>query len=295
MGLRATTSTCALLVTLLASAAAAATDAGQKDGFGITKKYATAPGGKSWNSQHWADGKPRYITGRDPDDPTGLSESRSDQARLYVDGKGVLQFLGEGKSAEPRLHLNGMPGTSFKNVEITFYYSKEDDAEVDWGGLVVGARSGPDGHSQPAKFCDAHTYYGRIRNDAKWDFEKELKHPASMPRAGGGNIWNGAKHLPANTWIGMKYVVYNVTVAGKPAVKLELYRDVSGGANGGDWQKLGETVDSGGWTPPQSAPPCADEPADFVETDGGVIVLRNTGSIKDSYKWMSVREIVPPA
>jgi hypothetical protein len=286
------------LIAILAvssSAGTAETDAGQKDVFGITMRYPTAPGGKTWNSSHWADGKPRYITGRDPGDPTGLSESRSDQAKLYVDGNGVLEFLGEGKSAEPRLHLNGMPGTSFKNVEITFYYSKENDADVDWGGMVVGARSGPDGHSEPAKFCDAHTYYGRIRNDGRWDFEKELKHPASSPRGGGADIWSGAKHLPANTWIGMKYVVYNVAVNGKSDVKLELYRDTSGGANGGDWRKLGEIVDSGGWAPPQSPPPCSDEPPDYVQTEGGVIVLRNTGSIKDSYKWMSVREIVPPA
>jgi len=267
----------------------------QKDVFGILEKYPTAPGGKTWTSQHWANGKARYITGRDPDDPTGISESRSDQAQLWVDGKGILQFIGSGSAAEPRFHLNGVPNTFFKNVEITFYYWKTSDADVDWGGLVVGARSGPEGHSQSSQYCDAHTYYGRIRNDGKWDFEKELKHPASSTR-NGTNIWNGATSLPANKWIGMKYVVYDTTVAGKPAVKLELYRDQSFGQNGGNWEKLGETVDSGGWAPPQSGGNCAGTPTDYVPTNGGgVIVLRNTGSIKDAYRWMTVREITPPS
>ncbi|MGH7898721.1 MAG: hypothetical protein ACREQQ_12260 [Candidatus Binatia bacterium] len=268
--------------------------ASDRDEFGIVKKLPTAPNGKSWASTHWANNKPRYITGRDPDDPTGVSESRSDQAQLRVDGSGVLEFLGTSAGSEPRLHLNGGAAYFFNNLEITFYYLKQQDHDVNWGGMVIGARSGPEGHSKSDEFCDAHTYYGRFRNDGKYDFEKELKHPASAARSG-TNIWNGATDLPAGQWIGMKYLVYNVTVGGKQAVKLELYRDRSGGAGGGNWQKIGETVDSGGWAPPQSGGNCPNHPPDYVPTTGGgVIVLRNTGVIKDSYKWMSVREIAPP-
>jgi hypothetical protein len=267
-------------------------DAGQRDTFGIVKKYGSAPNGKSWTSAHWANNKARYITARDPDDPTGVSESRSDQAQLYVDGKGVLQFKGSSNASEPRFHLNGGANFFFQNVEVTFYYLKEQDYDVDWGGMVIGARSGPEGHS--TQFCDAHTYYGRFRNDGKYDFEKELKHPASATR-NGTNIWNGAPHVPTGQWIGMKYMVYNVTVAGKPGIKLELYRDTTDGANGGTWTKIGETIDTGAWAPPQNSGACTAYPADSVPlTGGGVIVLRNTGVIKDSYKWMSVREISPP-
>ncbi|MGH7804810.1 MAG: hypothetical protein ACREQJ_10720 [Candidatus Binatia bacterium] len=277
----------------LASPASAAGDAGQRDAFGITKKYATAAGGKTWTSAHWGNGKARSITGRDPDDPTGASENRSDQARLYVDGAGKLQFLGDGAAAEPRFHLNA-PGYHFKNAVITFYYWKTKDADVDWGGLVVGARSGPEGHSQSSQYCTANTYYARFRNDGAADFEKELKHPASAVR-NRTNIWNGATDLPAGKWIGMKYVVYDVTVNGKPAAKLEVYRDLTQGARGGTWEKIAETVDAGGWAPPQQAPACTNKPSDFVPTAAGAIVLRNTGSIKDSYKWLTVREISPSA
>ena len=267
-------------------------DAGQQDTFGVLKKYATAPNGTTWTSTHWANNRPRTLTGNDPDDPTGVSENRSDQATLYVTGAGVLEFRGSSASSEPRFHLNGGPSYFFNNVEITFYYLKQQDNDVNWGGMVIGARSGPEGHS--SQYCDAHTYYGRFRNDGKYDFEKELKHPASSARTG-SNIWNGATDLPTGQWIGMKYMAYNVTISGQPAVKLELYRDTTGGAAGGTWQKIGESVDTGGWTPPQSGTACSGLPADHVPTiGGGAIVLRNTGVIKDSYKWMSVREITPP-
>lgn len=284
------------IVLIIAACAAvtpsAAVDGGPRDPFGITEKYPTAVGGKTWTSRHWANGHAREITDRDPDDPTRVSESRSDRAHLYVDGKGMLQFLGTDASSEPRLHLNGGEEFFFKNVEVTFYYWRTKDSDVDWGGMVVGARSGPEGHS--SQFCDAHTYYGRFRNDGTWDFEKELKHPASAVRSG-GTIWGG-RTLPASEWIGMKYAVYNVTVDSKPAIKLELYRDLTGGASGGDWEKIGETVDSGGWAPPQGGGVCSGYTRDYVPSKGGgVIVLRNTGSIKDSYRWMTVREIAPPS
>ena len=290
---------CAIALAMLATLAmtaegGAATDAGQRDAFGITKEYPTAPNGKTWTSKHWANGKARTITGRDPDDPTGMSANRSDQAELYVDGAGKLQFLGNGAEAEPRLHVGSAPSFFFKNVEITFYYWKTKDADVDWGGMVVGARSGPEGHSQTGQYCTANTYYARFRNDGSADFEKELKHPGSAFR-NRTNIWNGATDLPAGKWVGMKYVVYDVTVAGKPGVKLELYRDMTQGANGGTWEKIAETVDSGGWAPPQPEPPCTNKPSDYVPIEPGVIVLRNTGSIKNTYKWLSAREITPPA
>jgi hypothetical protein len=283
----------ALVVLALGAASGApAGDAGETDVFGILEKYPTARNGKTWTSEHWADGKPRTVSGRDPGDPTGMSASRSDQAEVRIDGKGVLEFRGSGKESEPRLHIDGGSPDAFRNVEITFYYRKEEDHDVDWAGMVVGARSGAEGHS--GEPCDAHTYYGRFRNDGRFDFEKELKHPASLPRPG-GNIWGGVDDLPAGKWIGMKYAVYDVTVNGKPGVRLELDRDLAEGKGGGSWEKVGETVDTGGWAPPQNDGPCPGRPPDYVPLTGGVIVLRNTGVERASYKWMTVREIAPPA
>jgi hypothetical protein len=176
-------------------------------------------------------------------------------------------------------------------VEITVYYLRVSDDNTDWGGLVVGARSGADGHSgSGSTWCDAHTYYGRFRHDANKDFEKELKHPASLPKQS-DNIWNGATTLPSE-WIGMKFLIYNINADRN--VRMELYRDLTGGVNGGTWEKTDTITDAGGWAPAQAAPKCS-YPLDYIPTTGGgVIILRNTGISEAQYKWFSAREIVPP-
>ena len=51
------------------------------------------------------------------------------------------------------------------------------------------------------------------------------------------------KELPKDTAIGVKYILRNVRQ--NTAVKVELYRDLTGGANGGHWEKLTEYTDSG--------------------------------------------------
>jgi hypothetical protein len=105
-------------------------------------------------------------------------------------------------------------------------------------------------------------------------------------------MWNGSTDIPSGKWIGMKFVVRNVTLDGKKGVKLELYRDMKAGEGGGTWKKIGETVDTGGWAPPQNGGTCESMPPDHVPTKGGgVVILRNTGVVLASYKWMTVREI----
>src|SRR3954449_7363473 len=106
------------------------------------------------------------------------------------------------------------------------------------------------------------------------------------------NIWGGSNPLPFNKWIGMKFLIYNVS--GNRAVKMEMYRDMTEGANGGIWEKIGELIDAGGWRPKQANPVCAFAPDYISLTGGGVIILRDTGSDEARYKWFSVREIVPP-
>jgi hypothetical protein len=280
----------ASIVELRVYGSAAPCDAGTRDGFGIRKLYPSLCGGPQWNSTHWANNHDRNLTDRDPDDPTQVSQKRGDATTVRIDGQGVLHFTGN-PGSEPRFYLN-RPGTHpFRNVELTIYYRRVTDDGTDWGGLVCGFRSGPNGHSSPAtNFCDAHTYYFRFRHDGDLDFEKELQHPSSSAR-GAGNIW-GEQPLPSGPWIGAKFVIHNIN--SNTGVRLEAYRDLTGGADGGTWELLGDSEDIGGWAPPQNAPACS-YARDFIPVvGGGVIILRNTGVTESQYKWLSVREIVPP-
>lgn len=79
------------------------------------------------------------------------------------------------------------------------------DNDVAFAGIVIGTRSGSDGHTTEMA-CDAHTYYGRLRNDGRADFAKELEHPEAAPRATTGELW---PELPHGQWIGWKIVIFN--------------------------------------------------------------------------------------
>lgn len=283
----------ASILELRVNGSTAGSDAGALDVFGLRKLYPSAAGGPQWTSTHWTNGHDRNLTDRDPDDPTQVSQRRGDATTVRIDGQGVLHFTAPPGTtgAEPRLYLNRPETHPFRNVELTIYYRRVSDDGTPWGGLVVGFRSGPDGHSSPAtNYCDAHTYYVRFRHDGDRDFEKELKHPSSSVRAP-LDMWNG-QTLPHDQWIGAKFVVRNIN--GNTGVRLEAYRDMTEGANGGNWESLGFTEDVGGWAPPQNAPACS-YASDFIPVvGGGVILLRDTGVTESQYKWLSVREIVQP-
>ncbi|MSQ07240.1 MAG: PKD domain-containing protein [Dehalococcoidia bacterium] len=254
--------------------------------FGIVNKYPTVDGISTWDSLHWHNGVARTISGRDtPYDPTGWSQFRG-SGTLKVDGQGILTMSG----TEPRLYLNGVnlnPPKYWKNVEASMYYRRMvDDGTTAYAGPTIGVRSGPDGHSSFGDPCTATTYYARMRHDGKVDFRKELRHPDGVTR-GTTSVW-GAHGFPFSQWVGMKFVVYNID--NDRQVKLELYQDLTGGAGGGVWELLAETIDAGGWG---AATGCS-YPSDYIiTTGGGVVFTRNTNINEAQYKWFTVREIPP--
>lgn len=244
--------------------------------------------GPLWNSSHWNNGIQRILKSGDKDryDPTKLSENRGSNADIVLSGNGEMEFKGYNTRPEPRLHLNRPDVYKFVNVECTLYYMRVIDDNTSWGGMTIGARSGTDGHSLDSMACDAHTYYGRLRHDGKADLEKELKHPSSSTRDSKMIYSNG---LPFNKWLGFKFIIYNK----QNSIVLQTYRDETNGINGGNWIMMSNYTDNGGWSPPESNGQC-DYPPDFIPLlGGGVIVLRDTGTVKTRYKKMTVIEIMP--
>ncbi|HEY3497224.1 MAG TPA: hypothetical protein VGK73_21150 [Polyangiaceae bacterium] len=263
---------------------------GTLDPFGIREIYPTAPGGAEWTSEHWGEGDDYEISGRsDPNDPSGLSGMRGD-GELQVTGDGELVMSG----SQPRIYIYEPDSGPWRDVEVTAYYQRVEDSDTAYAGLVMGVRSGEDGHTD-SNACDAHTYYARVRNDGAFDFEKELEHPASstQSRVQPDDAWPDGE-VPRDTWIGFKFVIYNLGNTGN--VKFEAYRDMTNGEDGGDWELVNETVDDGGWfvdTGCSEHDPSGGE-SDMIVTEGGTTFIRNTDVQEARYRWVSVREIEAP-
>lgn len=260
------------------------------DPFGVVELYPSSAGGGSWTSEHWSAEGPYALTARlDPHDPQQISGFRGDGS-LDVEAGGELVMRG----AQPRIYVYPGPAGAWQNVEVTVYYRRVSDDGTAYAGLVIGARSGPDGHGELP--CDAHTYYSRLRQDGATDFEKELMHApsATRSRVDAESLWPADGALPFELWIGWKYVLYNL--ADGEGVKLESYRDLTGGVGGGAWELVNETIDNGGWftdtTCPEHSP--VEGRSDLIVLDGGTILIRNTGTGEARYRWFSVREIAPP-
>jgi len=260
------------------------------DVFGITELYPSAASPAVWSSEHWSGGDSYSMAfGEDANDPSGLSGMRGD-GTLTVTGDGELVMSG----TQPRIYVYPGDDEPWQNIEVTVYYQRGVDAGTAYAGLVVGVRSGPDGHNTDTA-CDAHTYYARLRHDGSIDFEKELKHPASSTGSSvdAEVVWPPDGVLPTGQWIGWKFVIYNLDSA---AVALEAYRDLTGGADGGDWQLMNELVDDGGWSVETD---CAEHDpvggeSDLVVMDGGAVLVRNTEVTEARYRWLTVREIAIP-
>jgi hypothetical protein len=239
------------------------------DPFGIKMLYPTATGGPTWDSGHWSNGSQRVLNhgAVDPADPTAWSHPTGSSS-FTIDGNGLLIS----QHPDPRFYIDN---SSFLNIEVTVYYRRLQDQNVSNGGLVVGVRSG--NHSDSS--C-AHTYYGRFGNGGEAVFVKELLHPT----AGNGQSTDlFGSGLPRSQWIGMKFVVYNTA----HGVKLELYRDLTDGQGGGQWERVLEQEDTGGWISGMASCPS-------IISTNGFAFLRNTGNLSSSYKWLSMREITPP-
>ena len=299
-----------------------------QDTFGIEKFYPTKEGSVEWNSAHWNNAHARDIDwDGDPDDALEWTDNRSagDASPFFkIDGNGVMQMMSSG----PRFHINSQTEWAtkkqfYRDVEFTAYYRRGEASAngPDYGGMVMGVRSGALGHaSGGGNNCDANTYYARFRHDGKWDFEKEWKHPGSYYQSEGvvgkqTPLWGGAK-LPTDRWIGMKFIVYNSAYPdnggpdeSRTSVRLELYIDSTsnGEPASAKWEKVGEALDEGkDWSGASGGAATIDGCKDYngledafapILKGGGIALMRTDGSannvVQGEYKYVSIREIDP--
>lgn len=263
------------------------------DAFGTRAVYPSAASGRSWHAK-W-DSNPRTLTNGqvDPQDPEFWMRGSSHTLQIF--GDGTAKSAGE----TIRFYIGDRSGNrKWQNVELTMYsqrISEQSDA-TSTAGFAVETRTG-DGHTSSTtatndegldKRCDGKAYALVLRYDGRAVLQKELKHPTYTSTVA-RNVWNGGA-LPRNQWIGMKVITRNVA----NGVKLEIWRDLTDGANGGTWEKIHEHTDSGGWSiDPSIAASCNIAPDHIITTPEPYIVLRNDNIEDQRYKKVSVREIAP--
>ncbi|AIC15269.1 discoidin domain-containing protein [Nitrososphaera viennensis] len=210
------------------------------DRFGIAQLYPTAAGGIEWSSK-WDNGNPRQF-GNVPDPDDNWFETTHGIGTYTIDGEGTL--TASGNFTRMYVHDPANVREWSENLEITMYIKRINETQlIDYSGLQLFARTnhGTNGNEN-RNFCDDRGYGVLVLTDGKWKLEKETAHHLSngyvdLP---GKKPWGG---LPKDTWVGIKFVLRNMDNDTK--VKLELYRDMTAGLNGGKWEKMTEFVDNG--------------------------------------------------
>ena len=259
-----------------------------EDMFGISEIYPTAPNGTEWFSS-WDNGHTRELTygQRDPYDGIELT------------GDGTLQVEGEDGIATasgnaPRIRVVDL---DFNNTEITFYGKRVSESEeISYQGFVVGGRS----KHYTDDTCYVNTLYSRFTYDGRVSFEKEIFHgegeQAQYPLFEEPKyIWptdpNDADGIPFDQWIGMKFVIRTLDDGEGPYVLLEVYRDLTDGQNGGDWEKVLEYKDIGDWYVDAPEGICDNYPHNKIILIPGFVFIRNDFVDDVQYKKFSIREI----
>jgi hypothetical protein len=211
-----------------------------KDRFGIARLYPTSPGGIEWSSK-WDNGEARTI-GNAIDPLDDWFDTAHGDGTYAIDGKGTLTASGD--VVRMYVHDPAKVREWSENLEITMYVKRISETRiVSYSGLQVFARTNHGTNAdENVNLCDDRGYGGLVNIDGEWLFEKEIAHHLDNGYADvAGQRPSG--ELSKDTWVGFKYVLRNMD--GGTKVKLELYRDTTGGVNGGNWQKVTEFVDNG--------------------------------------------------
>jgi Bacterial Ig domain len=264
-----------------------------KDPFGVREIYQTKQGGEEWYmNMNNLISDPRLFTRTDqsqfsknPDGSWKVGPTNNDQGRLHIyTPSGYHQNLITTYN-EMQLAAKGymQSPNDWKNVEMTGYVKLNAYKQVDHA-FVWQIRGG---HHSTSFSCEGTAYKGNINYVGQTRFQKEQWHPSYFTTS-----WKNTALAPdpRGKWFGFKYIVYNIQQNGKPAVKMENWLDAK---SDGNWVKIDENVDSGGWG--TKASQCGGgRPDQLIIWGGPIATFRFDGTTDLDFKNLSVREIQAP-
>ncbi|MDP8887922.1 MAG: Ig-like domain-containing protein, partial [Thermoproteota archaeon] len=196
---------------------------GGTDPWGIDELYATASNGPTW-----------YILEQeDPTDDGHFYLSMYSGTTIDYSGSGVWNVDATSGTQEHgiRMHVDSPTGT-WTNTEMTGYFRAVSGSDQ----FTMIARHGPSYHDDGG--CHAYGYYGMTAIDGNVFFKKKLYHFNDGYTKRLAQV-NELDNLEDGRWIGMKFVVYDLS---NGDVKLELWIDEGDMTN--NWRKVTELVDS---------------------------------------------------
>ncbi|MGZ5490351.1 MAG: hypothetical protein ACXW2E_08525, partial [Nitrososphaeraceae archaeon] len=273
------------------------TDKSDVDVFGIKKIYPTKPGGEEWfmNMDNMK-ADPRFEISGSANDVKKNSDASwtpisGDKVRLSVytsDSKGKFDDKNMRTYNLKELAATGhwFKENDWKNIEMGGYFKLNTADDL---GLGYSFYTRSIDHSSTHGGCGGATPKFNIGFDGEIKAKKEMWHISLLDSPG----VNDEDLSPSivGKWLGIKGIIYNLP--GDKGVKQEFWIDKT---NEGKWEKVYEFADQGGFGERGNNGP--------EKCGGSWDQLYSWGSPKSvftwdqsdvSFKFLSVREILPPA
>ena len=257
-----------------------------KDQFGIIKLYPSKNNGEEWyinmdNPLSDSRFNPQNTITKNPD---GSWKMKSTQVRMNV-----YTSTGYNSANIPTLDHSVIASKGYmlapndwRNFEMTQYVkvntSPSDDNFAPYG------RGGRHTGSGPPEGCEGSSMKGDVFFSGKVRFAKEQWHVSYVFT----NVKTATGSI-VDKWVGIKFIVYNFVENNKVVVKTELWLDTN---NNGNFVKVDESVDRGGWGTEDTA--CGGAPDQIISWGGPITTFRWDTATDVDFKNLSVREIVPP-
>jgi hypothetical protein len=216
--------------------------------------------------------------------PDGSWKMKSSQVRMNVYTSSGYNSANIPTLDHSVISSNGymLAPNDWRNFEMTQYVkvntSPTDDnfAPYGRGGRHTGSGT-PDG-------CEGSSLKGDVFFSGKVRFAKEQWHVSY--------VFSSLKSPTTSIedkWVGIKFIVYNFVQNNQVVVKTELWLDTD---NSGNFVKVDERVDSGGWG--TEGTECGGAPDQIITWGGPITTFRWDSATDVDFKNLSVREIIPP-